>query len=263
MNIYNEPITTNYMIHKDHPRYESLMLRAKVVDANKRGILTDSGMIAHGRGEAFDYLLGEETTSNAKKAVKAAAAALLLANKPIISINGNTAALVPCEIVELADHLNARIEINLFYRTPKRVALIEEVLKDAGAKNILGTDHEEKALIEGLEGPRASSSKEGIYLADTVLVPLEDGDRAEALIKSGKQLITIDLNPLSRTAKTANITIVDNIVRAIPNLIDAVNELDNVQHTTLHQIVKSFNNQENIMESLKKISDKYTGEVKP
>jgi 4-phosphopantoate--beta-alanine ligase len=251
------------MIHKDHPRYESLKLRAKVVDAYKRGILADSGMIAHGRGEAFDYLLGEETTSNAKKAVKAAAAALLLANKPIISVNGNTVALVPCEIVKLADHLNARIEINLFYRTPERVALIEEVLKDAGAKNILGTDHEEKALIEGLKGPRASSSKEGIYIADTVLVPLEDGDRAEALVKSGKLLITIDLNPLSRTAKTANITIVDNIVRAIPNLIDAVKELDNIQQTALHQIVKSFNNQENIMESLKIILEKHIDEVKP
>ena len=251
------------MIHKDHPRYESLKLRAKVVDAYKRGILADSGMIAHGRGEAFDYLLDEETTSNAKKAVKAAAAALLLANKPIISVNGNTAALVPCEIVKLADYLNARIEINLFYRTQERVALIEEVLKDAGAKNILGTDHEEKALIEGLKGPRASSSKEGIYIADTVLVPLEDGDRAEALVKSGKLLITIDLNPLSRTAKTANITIVDNIVRAIPNLIDTVKELGNAQPTALHQIVKSFNNQENIMESLKIILEKHIDEVKP
>src|SRR5664280_1014389 len=251
------------MIHKDHPRYESLKLRTKVVDAYKRGILADSGMIAHGRGEAFDYILDEETTSNAKKAVKAAAAALLLANNPIISVNGNTAALVPCEIVKLADHLNARIEINLFYRTPERIALIEEVLKDAGAKNILGTDHEEKALIEGLEGPRASSSKEGIYIADTVLVPLEDGDRAEALVKSGKLLITIDLNPLSRTAKTANITIVDNIVRAIPNLIDTVKELGNAQPTALHQIVKSFDNQENIMESLKIILEKHIDKVKP
>jgi len=251
------------MIHKDHPRYESLKQRAKVVDAYKRGILADSGMIAHGRGEAFDYLLGEETTSNAKKAVKAAAAALILAKRPVISINGNTAALVPLEIVTLADHLNARIEINLFYRTPKRVASIEEVLKDAGAKNILGTDHEEKVLIEDLEGPRASSSPEGIYLADTVLVPLEDGDRAEALVKLGKLLITIDLNPLSRTAKTATITIVDNIVRVIPNLIEAVKELDNTDPSTLHHIIKSFDNQENIMESLKKISNKYTGYVKP
>jgi len=250
------------MIHKDHPRYESLKIRAKVVDAYKRGILADSGLIAHGRGEAFDYLLGEKTNANAKKAIKAAAAALLLAKNPVISVNGNTTALVPHEIVRLADYLNARIEINLFYRTKERIEIIEEVLKDAGARNILGTNHEEKVLIEGLEGPRATSSREIIDFADTVLVPLEDGDRAEALVKLGKLLITIDLNPLSRTAKTATITIVDNIMRAIPNLIDAINELENTDQSTLHHIVNNFNNQENILETLKKISDKYTGKVK-
>jgi 4-phosphopantoate---beta-alanine ligase len=250
------------MIHKDHPRYESLKLRAKVVDAYKKGLLADAGLIAHGRGEAFDYLLGEETTSNARKAVKAAAAALILADHPVISINGNTAALVSTEIVKLADVLDARVEINLFYRTPERVSLIEQLLKDAGAKDILGTDHEEKVLIKGLEGPRARSSRDGIYMADVVLVPLEDGDRAEALVKLGKLLITIDLNPLSRTAETANITIVDNIVRAIPNLIQAVHELCNADATTLHHIVTGFNNQKNIKQSLKKISNKHTSEVK-
>jgi 4-phosphopantoate--beta-alanine ligase len=33
-----------------------------------------------------------------------------------------------------------------------------------------------------------------------------------------KTVIAIDLNPLSRTAKTASITIVDNVIRAIPNI---------------------------------------------
>lgn len=250
------------MIHKDHPRYESLKLREKIVDAYNMGILAESGMIAHGRGEAFDYLIGEKTTSNAKKAVQAAAASLILAKNPVISVNGNIAALVPNEIVILADDLKAKIEINLFHRTKKRVSIIEKVLNDAGAKNILGTDYEEKAMIPGLEGPRASSSREGVYIADVVLVPLEDGDRAEALVKLDKLLITIDLNPLSRTAKTAAITIVDNIVRAIPNLIEAVHELNNVEYSTLHQIVNDFNNQENLDESLKKISEKHTGRVK-
>ena len=250
------------MIHNDHPRYESLKLRAKVVEAYKNGILADSGMIAHGRGEAFDYLLGEKTSSNAKKAIKASAAALILAKNPVISVNGNTAALVPNEIVTLADELHAKIEINLFHRTHERVSNIEKLLKEAGAKNILGTDQEEKVSIRGLEGPRATTSKDGVYIADVVLVPLEDGDRAEALIKLGKLLITIDLNPLSRTAKTATITIVDNIVRAVPNLIEAVKELSNVDPTTLHQIVKCFNNKKNLQESLQKISKKHTGKVK-
>ena len=240
------------MIHNDHPRYESLKLRAKVVEAYKNGILADSGMIAHGRGEAFDYLLGEKTSSNAKKAIKASAAALILAKNPVISVNGNTAALVPNEIVTLADELHAKIEINLFHRTHERVSNIEKLLKEAGAKNILGTDQEEKVSIRGLEGPRATTSKDGVYIADVVLVPLEDGDRAEALIKLGKLLITIDLNPLSRTAKTATITIVDNIIRAVPNLIEAVKELSNVDTRTLHHIVKGFNNKENLQESLQK-----------
>lgn len=250
------------MIQKDHPRYESLTLRAKVVDAYKRGILADSGLIAHGRGEAFDYLIGEKTTSNAKKAIEVAAATLILAKNPVLSVNGNTAALVPDEMVELADILKAQIEINLFYRTLERVSVIEEVFKDAGAENILGTNHEEKVFIPGLTGPRASSSPHGVYMADVVLVPLEDGDRAEALVKLGKTLITIDLNPLSRTSKTASITIIDNIVRAIPDLIEAVKELRYEDPSTLYEKVKGFNNQNNIKESLKKISKKYTGDVK-
>jgi 4-phosphopantoate--beta-alanine ligase len=250
------------MIHKDHPRYESLKLRAMVVNAYKKGILADSGLIAHGRGEAFDYLIGETTTSNAEEAIKAAAAALILSKHPVLSVNGNTAALVPGEMVELADVLKASIEINLFYRTPERVMVIEEVLKEAGADNILGTDHEDKVSIPGLAGPRASSSPHGVSMADVILVPLEDGDRAEALVKLGKTLLTIDLNPLSRTAKTSTITIVDNIVRAIPNLIEAVKDLRNEDPSTLYEIVKGFDNQKNIKESLRKISKKYTGDVK-
>ena len=146
------------MIHKDHPRYESLKLRAMVVDAYKKGILADSGLIAHGRGEAFDYLIGEKTTSNAKKAIKAAAAALILAKHPVLSVNGNTTALVPEEMVELADILMHKLRSIFFTEHLKGFWLIEEVFKDAGAENVLGTDHEDKVSIPGLEGPRASSS---------------------------------------------------------------------------------------------------------
>ncbi len=241
------------MIHADHPRYESLKYRAKIVDAYKKGILADSGMIAHGRGEAFDYLIGEKTTDNAKKAIKTAAAALILAEYPVISINGNAAALVPDKMTELANLLDAPIEIGLFYRTPERVALIEELLKNYEAKKILGTDHEEKVSIEGLEGPRAVSNPDGVYKADVVFVPLEDGDRAEALVKLGKQVITIDLNPISRTAKTSTITIVDNIVRAIPCLIKVIKELKDTDRESIDQILNNFNNDENIMEALKMI----------
>ena len=65
----------------------------------------------------------------------------------------------------------------------------------------------------------------GIAIADTVFVPLEDGDRTEALIRMGKKVIAVDLNPLSRTAVHATICIVDNVVRAIPILIQTILEL--------------------------------------
>ena len=53
-----------------------------------------------------------------------------------------------------------------------------------------------------------------------ILVPLEDGDRCEALIAMGKTVCVIDLNPLSRTAKMATITIVDELTRCAPLLLE-------------------------------------------
>lgn len=249
------------MIPKDHPRYDSLVLRARMVEASKKGILADSAMIAHGRGEAFDYLIGERTTGPAEKAVKAAAAALILAEHPVISVNGNTTALVLEDIVKLSEVLNAPIEINLFYRTPQRVEKIEEMLNEAGARKVLGTDHEEKALIKGLEGSRANASREGVYKADVVIVPLEDGDRAEALVANGKKVITVDLNPLSRTAKTSSITIVDNVVRAVPLLIGKVEELKNSNENELKDVLNHFNNSRNLKETLEIVSKAYAGDV--
>ena len=40
----------------------------------------------------------------------------------------------------------------------------------------------------------------------------------------GKQVITIDLNPLSRTAQTAHITIVDELTRCLPLLTEFVRD---------------------------------------
>ena len=48
-------------IPESHPRRESLLSRQKLVDAASKGMLAESALIAHGRGEAFDYLLGEKT----------------------------------------------------------------------------------------------------------------------------------------------------------------------------------------------------------
>jgi len=244
------------MIPKNHPRYHSLLLRDKIMKAHKNGILADSGMIAHGRGEAFDYLIGEKTSDPAKNSIQAAAAALLMAKNPVLSINGNTAALVAEEIVELSQILDAKIEINLFYRTEKRVNAIEKKLKDSGASQVYGTNSETLKYIDGIESPRATASQNGIYGADVVLVPLEDGDRAEILVNSGKKVITIDLNPLSRTAKMSSITIVDNIVRVIPLLKEMVLSLKGKDMGYVENILKSFNNKKNLKESLKIIEVK-------
>jgi len=243
-----------YHISPNHPRYESLKLRAKMVDAYKARILADSGLIAHGRGEAFDYLIGEVTTTNAQKAMETAAAYLLLADYPVISVNGNTAALVPEEIVVLAGELRAPIEINLFYRTSARIKAVEKILKDAGAENVLGNE-DNPLYLEGLKSPRSRASKEGVYRADAVLVPLEDGDRAEALVSSGKKVLTIDLNPLSRTAKTSTVTIVDNLVRAIPYLINEIRRLQKMDKSELNNIINAFDNKKNLDEALRLIKD--------
>lgn len=239
------------MIPKDHPRYESLKARDKIVNAHKSGVLADAGMIAHGRGEAFDYLIGEKTTKTSLNAIESAAAALILAKNPVISINGNTTALVAREIVDLARILNAKIEINLFYRTPLRVKAIAKILKNHGAFDIIGTEDDDLVQIEGLSSPRGKVSPDGIYRADVVLVPLEDGDRTEVLIDEGKFVIAIDLNPLSRTSKTASITIVDNITRAIPSIINKVSLLKKKNPDELKSLVNNFNNAHNLEDSLK------------
>ena len=127
------------MIPKSHPRYESLLLRDKMVKASKEGYLADSALIAHGRGEAFDYLIGEKTTYPAKRAMYVAVAAMLLSENPVISVNGNATALACDEIIELANSIGAKIEINLFYRTDERVKIITELYKNHGFDNILGS----------------------------------------------------------------------------------------------------------------------------
>lgn len=211
-------------IPKSHPRYRSLVLRERLVDGFKAGIVVPQGLIAHGRGEMFDYLLGERTIKEARVASRAAAALLLTAKRPVISVNGNVAALCPGDIVRLAEVSRARIEVGLFHRSDERVSKIENVLRDHGAKEVLGFLPDAK--IPGLDHARALCSKEGIFSADVVLIPLEDGDRAEALVKMGKKTIAIDLNPMSRTARSATVTIVDEVTRAVPELIRNVEDLE-------------------------------------
>lgn len=228
------------MIPKSHPRYASLKTREIIEKGVRDGITSLNGLIAHGRGEAFDYLLGEKTHDFAKDAIKAASAMLLLAKHPVISVNGNTAALVSDELVRLAELFNAPLEINLFHSSSDRIRKIHSHLKKCGAKRILLPNT--NCVIPHLESARKYVNPEGIYKADVVFVPLEDGDRAEALVKNGKKVITIDLNPLSRTAQRATVTIVDNIVRTMAVLIEIIQEQKNIEKEKLGKILMRYNN---------------------
>ena len=240
---------TSVKIPPEHPRAESLRTREKLIEHYNEGVVATAGLIAHGRGEAFDYLIGEKTTKTALKAIKTAAATLLTAEKPVISVNGNTAALVPEKTVRLAQITNAKIEVNLFYRSLERELAIEELLKEAGAHEVLGVGEDCSAMIPELGSERRRVDPRGILVADVVLVPLEDGDRTEALVKMGKRVIAIDLNPLSRTAQKATITIVDNVVRATPKLADmAVKLRQDVKKC--HEILLNFDNKKNLAESI-------------
>ena len=241
------------MIPKSHPRYESLLLRDKIVKASEKGYLADSAMIAHGRGEAFDYLIGEKTTYPAKRAMYVAVAELLLSDNPVISVNGNATALAIDEIIELARTIDAKIEINLFYRTDERVELLTSLYREHGCKEILGSLDDDIEYLNDIKNNRASASKTGIYSADTILIPLEDGDRAEILKKSGKNIITIDLNPLSRTSKMSDISIMDNIVRAVPFMTKIAEDLKTQDESVLTEMVNEFDNEENLKESIEQI----------
>ncbi|NHW44687.1 MAG: phosphopantothenate/pantothenate synthetase [Candidatus Verstraetearchaeota archaeon] len=252
------------MIPKNHPRYHSLVTREKLIKHFESGVVARAGLIAHGRGEAFDYLIGEETTEPALRAIKAAACALLLANRPVISVNGNAAALAGEWIIKLADVVNAKIEVNLFYRTKERERAIESLLKSLGAKEVLGVDERFQTTIPELMSERRRVDSRGILIADAVLVPLEDGDRTEALKRMGKTVIAIDLNPLSRTARAASITIVDNIVRAMPKLVEEASRLKQMPRDELRLMLSSYDNNAVLSEALEHMVNrlkKLAGEV--
>ncbi len=235
-------------IPKSHPRYASLILREKLVEGFRQGIVAPQGLIAHGRGEMFDYVLGERTVKEARIASKAAAALLLGAKRPVISVNGNVAALCPGEVVRLSRETDAKIEVNLFHRTDERVSKIKALLEDHGAEEVLGFLPD--ARIPGLEHMRALCAREGVFSSDVVLIPLEDGDRAEALAKMGKKTIAIDLNPLSRTSRSATVAIVDEVTRAFPELVRNCEDLKD-DKSAAKKALKLYDRDENLAKMMK------------
>lgn len=239
-------------VPKTHPRYLSLKTREKIVQGVESGITSIHGLIAHGRGEAFDYMIGEKTNDFATEAIHAAAVILLLAEKPVISVNGNAAALAGKELVKLGKAASAKLEVNIFHASKEREKKIKKHLIENGATEVLMPGD---GRIKFIESNRRFCSKEGIESADVVFVPLEDGDRCEALIKEGKRVITVDLNPLSRTARCASITIVDNITRCLSLLTLKVNQLKAENNANLKGITGRYDNHKTIMRAIKRIRE--------
>jgi 4-phosphopantoate--beta-alanine ligase len=244
---------TKIEIPSDHPRRVSLETRERIIEGHEDNIVATAGLLAHGRGEAFDYLIGEKTNDQAMKAIDAAVASMLLADHPVISVNGNACSLVPEELVELSEVCGAPLEINLFYYRKEREDAILKALMDAGAREILGTVDRPSETIPELSSNRRKVDSDGIGTADLVLVPLEDGDRTEALKRIGKFVVTIDLNPMSRTAVYSDITIVDNIVRALPLMVDRARSLSQEPTEKLETLVKAFDNRKNLETAIERI----------
>ena len=229
-------------VPEDHPRYKSLMVRERLADAVEKGLVNPTGLISHGRGEAFDYLMGERTLEPSERAERAAAAYLLKAKNPVVCVNGNAAALDAKNLLALGRAIPAKVEVNIFHRTEERMELLIRYLEEQGGKDILGRNPDSR--IPGLTSDRALCTKEGIFDCDVIVVPIEDGDRAEALVAMGKVVISIDLNPLSRTSKTASVSISDEMTRALENIMKHIDDLRG-KDSEIDSIINNYDNDAN------------------
>jgi 4-phosphopantoate--beta-alanine ligase len=136
------------------------------------------------------------------------------------------------------------------------VSKIVNYLREFSDIPILGENA--TASIPGLDQPRGLCEENGIYSADTVLVALEDGDRTEALVEMGKTVIAIDLNPLCRTSRKANITVVDEITRAVPKITEHVRTLK-ADMESIQGIIDSFDNGKNLEGAIEHICESLRG----
>jgi len=56
----------------------------------------------------------------------------------------------------------------------------------------------------------------------------------------GKTELVIDLNPLSRSAQSATVPIVDNVIRAVPNMTEHARDLQDATAADLEGLIAAF-----------------------
>jgi 4-phosphopantoate--beta-alanine ligase len=61
--------------------------------------------------------------------------------------------------------------------------------------------------------------------------------------------IVVDLNPMSRSAQSAAVPIVDNIVRAVPNVTAHARDLSDASREELERIVETFDREAALREA--------------
>lgn len=232
------------VIPDSHPRAGSLRLRQRLVEGLHQGIVTESGLIAHGRGEALDYLLGERTHAFAREAAAAASAAITLASFPVVTVNGNVAALAGPQLARLAaNHLRIGFEVNLFHYTPERAQRIVAMFRELGLRRIIHFGESNAPVpLPGTDSMRRFMHPEGVARADVVVVALEDGDRCGALVASGRKVVAIDLNPLSRTAQLAQVSIIDELTRAVDVIDEQLTRDRDTARDALEQRIAAYDN---------------------
>jgi 4-phosphopantoate--beta-alanine ligase len=71
----------------------------------------------------------------------------------------------------------------------------------------------------------------------------------------GKTVITIDLNPLSRTSRTATISIVDNLTRALSNMVKFAGEMKKERKEELVKIITTYDNKRILSEAISEIQE--------
>ncbi len=109
-------------ISKDHPRYRSLVTREHMAEMVREGIVAPTGLIAHGRGEAFDYLMGERTTTEARGAERAAVALVAGGEEAGHHRQRERRCVWPPKAWRTWPGLtSSKVEVNLFHRSEERV----------------------------------------------------------------------------------------------------------------------------------------------